>query len=370
MRKLFLLILLLPVGMFAQFSTVATAIINGTGLPATCQPLQGKVFFVKAGSGAGATGTPYYCSAVNTWTSMGGGVSGVTSVGGLTGVIGLGSGLTTSGLNLIVDTSAITPLYVTRDGTANTIGTFKVFTPTNTDGSLGIAPHNIPSALATGYFNMTLAGDTGIMGATNYGAFVRVDGSGIANPSFPGAGLATFAGSTFAVTSTTMGTGVLAFLTTPTSANLATAVTDELGSGKLIFSAGTLAVASGKTLTVSNTLTFIGTDSSSVAFGAGGTAVKIIAAGAKAVDFASTATGACATVITDTATGAASTDTIIFNANASIKAVTGYVPAATGGFSIAAYPTSNTVNFEGCNWTSGTVDPGSVTLNWLVIRSM
>lgn len=72
MRKLFLLLLLLPVGMFAQFSTVATAIVNGTGLPATCSPLQGKVFFVKAGAGVGATGTPYYCSAVNTWTSMSG----------------------------------------------------------------------------------------------------------------------------------------------------------------------------------------------------------------------------------------------------------------------------------------------------------
>ena len=95
---------------------------------------------------------------------------------------------------------------------------------------------------------------------------------------------------------------------------------------------------------------------------------QVIAHGAKALDFASTATGACSTVITDTATGAASTDVIIFNANASIKAVTGYVPASTGGFSISAYPTANTVNFEACNWTGGTVDPGSITVNWVVIR--
>lgn len=95
---------------------------------------------------------------------------------------------------------------------------------------------------------------------------------------------------------------------------------------------------------------------------------QVIAHGAKALDFASTATGACATVITDTATGAASTDVVIFNANASIKAVTGYVPASTGGFSIAAYPTTNTVSFEACNWTSGTVDPGSITVNWIVVR--
>lgn len=56
-----------------------------------------------------------------------------------------------------------------------------------------------------------------------------------------------------------------------TSAQLATVLSDENGSGKAIFSAGTLAVASGKTLTASNTLTLTGTDASSVAFGAGGT---------------------------------------------------------------------------------------------------
>lgn len=38
-----------------------------------------------------------------------------------------------------------------------------------------------------------------------------------------------------------------------------------------IVGAGSVSVASGKTLTVSNTLTFTGTDSSSVAFGTGGT---------------------------------------------------------------------------------------------------
>ncbi len=99
-----------------------------------------------------------------------------------------------------------------------------------------------------------------------------------------------------------------------------------------------------------------------------GTMTQTIASGAKALDFASTAAGACATVITDTATGTASTDVIIFTTNASIKAVTGYVPASTGGFSINAYPTTNTVNFEACNWTAGTVDPGSITVNWKVVR--
>jgi hypothetical protein len=73
-------------------------------------------------------------------------------------------------------------------------------------------------------------------------------------------------------------------------------------------------------------------------------------------------------VVTTTATGAASTDAIIWNPSASIKAVTGYVPATTGGLSIAAYPTSGNVNFDVCNWTSGSLTPGAITLNWRVVR--
>jgi len=98
-----------------------------------------------------------------------------------------------------------------------------------------------------------------------------------------------------------LGTNVATFLATPSSANLAAALTDETGSGKVVFdtsptlvtptlgvasatsinkvaitapaTSATLTIANGKTLTVSNTLTFTGTDSSSVAFGAGGTVV-------------------------------------------------------------------------------------------------
>lgn len=96
-----------------------------------------------------------------------------------------------------------------------------------------------------------------------------------------------------------LGTGVATFLATPSSANLASAITDETGSGALVFAnsptlvtptlgvasatsinkvaitapltGSTLTIADGKTLTASNTLTFTGTDGSSVAFGSGGT---------------------------------------------------------------------------------------------------
>jgi hypothetical protein len=48
--------------------------------------------------------------------------------------------------------------------------------------------------------------------------------------------------------------------------------------------------------------------------------------------------------------------------------VTGYVAASTGGLSIAGYPTSNAVNWDVCNWSSGSLTPGALTLNWRVVR--
>ena len=102
-----------------------------------------------------------------------------------------------------------------------------------------------------------------------------------------------------------LGTGIATFLATPTSANLASAVTDETGSGALVFATSpslttptlgvasattinkvtitapatgsTLTVADGKTFTASNTLTFQGTDGSTITFGAGGTVAYLAA---------------------------------------------------------------------------------------------
>lgn len=126
-----------------------------------------------------------------------------------------------------------------------------------------------------------------------------------------------------------LGAGVATFLATPSSANLKSAVTDETGSGALVFATSptlvtptlgvaaatsinkvaitapatgsTLTIADGKTLTVSNILTFTGTDSSSVAFGTGGT---VAYTANKLSAFAATSSAELAGVISDeTGTG-------------------------------------------------------------------
>jgi hypothetical protein len=100
-------------------------------------------------------------------------------------------------------------------------------------------------------------------------------------------------------------------------------------------------------------------------------AVKIsgtIASGSTALGTSTISSGACATVVTATATGVVSTDTIAWNPNASIKAVTGYTPATTGGLSIAAFPSADLVSFDVCNWSNASITPGAVTVNWRVAR--
>jgi hypothetical protein len=95
---------------------------------------------------------------------------------------------------------------------------------------------------------------------------------------------------------------------------------------------------------------------------------QTIANGATALSTSSVGAAPTCVTTTATATGTLSTDTIDWNPNASIKGVTGYVPSTSGGLSITAYPTSGNVNFDVCNWTSSSIIPGAVTINWSVRR--
>lgn len=131
---------------------------------------------------------------------------------------------------------------------------------------------------------------------------------------------------------------------------------------------GTLSIGAGKTATVSNTLTFTGTDSSSVALGAGGTVSYKIASGTSALGTGAISSATCATVVTTSATGTATTDVINWGFNGDPTAVTGYAASASGMLTIIAYPSSNNVNYKVCNNTAGSITPGAITLNWVVVR--
>ena len=158
---------------------------------------------------------------------------------------------------------------------------------------------------------------------------------------------------------------------TTTSAQLATAISDETGTGVVVFSntptlvtpvlgvatatsinkitlttpatGSTLTIADGKTFTASNTLTFTGTDTSSVAFGAGGTVAYVAD---KLSAFAATSSSELAGVISDeTGTGAlvfANTPTLVTPVLGAATATS--ITATSGNMTVNAAAGNNSVN--------------------------
>lgn len=98
------------------------------------------------------------------------------------------------------------------------------------------------------------------------------------------------------------------------------------------------------------------------------TVTQTIASGTAAMGTGAISSATCATVVTATATGTATTDVLTASFNGDPTAVTGYVPLTTGMLTIIAYPTVNTANFKVCNNTNASVTPGAITLNWRVVR--
>ena len=166
-----------------------------------------------------------------------------------------------------------------------------------------------------------------------------------------------------------------------TSAQLAAAVTDETGSGSLVFATSptlvtptlgvatatsinkvafttpatgsTLTIADGKTLTASNTLTLTGTDSASVAFGGGGTVAYVAN---KLSVFAATTSAELAGVISDeTGTGSlvfANSPTLVTPTLGAALATS--ITATSGNMVVNAASGNNSVNLVPTG--TGTVD--------------
>lgn len=133
-------------------------------------------------------------------------------------------------------------------------------------------------------------------------------------------------------------------------------------------STGTFTLTNGKTFSVSNTMTLAGTDGSTYTFpAASATIPRVVFSGTKALATGAIASTAC-NIDTLAASGTLTTDNIIPNFNANVDAVTGYVPATTGGLRITVYPEADNIKISVCNPTALSITPGAVTLNLRVIR--
>lgn len=189
--------------------------------------------------------------------------------------------------------------------------------PTLTTPNIGVATAVSVNKLsitapATGS-TLTIA-DGKTLTANNTLIFTGTDASSIAfgtggTVAYVANNLSAFAATTSAqlasIISDETGTGSLVFATSPTLVTPTLGVATATSINKLAITApltsATLTIANGKTFTVNNTLTFSGTDASSVAFGAGGTVAYV----ANTLDtFASTTSTQLRNVISDeTGTG-------------------------------------------------------------------
>lgn len=176
-------------------------------------------------------------------------------------------------------------------------------------------------------------------GTTLFSTTPGLGGSGVRVNSFITPGIVTNTALGLLATSA-VGAGVLTFLTTPSSANLATTITDETGSGSLVF-------ATSPTLVTPN----LGTPSAAVLTNATGTAAGLTAGNATT---AATASAVAVGGITGMGTGVATFLTTPTSAN--LKAAVTDETGSGGALVFATSPTLTTPVF------SSIVNTGTLTL--------
>lgn len=192
------------------------AVLNGSGYLAVAQG--------GTGLGSGTSGGVLYYSATGTLASSAALAASSLVVGGGAGVapstITTGTGVTTA---LGVNTGS-SGAFVVNGGALGT----------PSSGNLSSCT-SVPVNQATG----TLAvanGGTGLTSGTSGGVlYYSATGTLASSGALTANALVIGGGAAAAPSTTSTGTGVLTFLGTPSSANLAAAVTDETGSGSLVF---------------------------------------------------------------------------------------------------------------------------------------
>lgn len=177
----------------------------------------------------------------------------------------------------------------------------------------------------------------------------------------------------------TRASGFDTFTATPSSANLASLVTNETGSGLLVFATsptlttpniGTPSAGDTVNLTmnVGNSDTTLTRSAAGVLAVEGVVSTRTIASGTVVINPGSVSSGACSSGIDGgTATGVASTDVISWSFNGDPTGQTGYNPSGDLIY-IVAYPGTDAVTWKVCNKSGSSVTPTSRTLNWKVFR--
>ncbi len=172
--------------------------------------------------------------------------------------------------------------------TASNTGTGYVFSLNTASGSAA-KPARITAGGVVNGVEMTTAGVLTAIGtgsitantgdsATSFFTSGQIEAArgGTGQDTSAATGMPLITGGTWSVISTT-GTGSAVRATSPTLVTpvLGAATATSINGLTITSSTGTLTIANGKTATVSNTLTFNGTDGSTVAFGAGGTVAYV-----------------------------------------------------------------------------------------------
>ena len=343
--------------------------------------------------------------------------AGVSSVNGLTGAV-INVALTTNPLSQFAATTSSQLLGVISDETGTGSLVFAT-NPTLSGVTLGAAtatsinkvaitrPLSGSTITIEDNITFTVSSQNVTLNGSGVGSNVTVPATGtlatlagaetLSNKTLSGVTLGTpLSGTLTNCTGLPVGTGisglaanVATFLATPSSANFASVLTDETGSGANVFATSptlvtptlgvaaatsinkvtittpatgsTITVADGKTLTASNTLTFTGTDASSVAFGAGGTVVYTSGLGTNVAAFLATPSSAnLISAITDeTGTGAlvfANTPTLV---TPNIGAATGTSLVLSGDLTVNG--TTTTLNSTTLTVDDKNIELGSVT---------